>query len=149
MTKAKTMLLLMKPINKEKIPYTDSFDRKDPNSIYEKMSDKGEVAEISEVKHIILESKYITSNWSRSQIQFIQSEFKLIEFNDCIKRKQNEVVDKENTMAYMTDELIDQDNSCLPSKNNVRYTQAKFMQTNKMSKGLMGIFFNNLDLASM
>lgn len=34
-------------------------------------------------------------------------------------------------------------------KNNIEYAWAKFMQVNKMIKRLMGIFFNNPDLAPM
>lgn len=119
--KAKAMLPLSKPISKKKSPYTDISNKKDPIDIDEKISNKSEVVEMPEVKHIIPKIKYITSTQSRSRIQSIQIGFKLIEFDDGIRGQVSEPINKKNTMAYMTDILIDQNNNYLPFKNNGEY----------------------------
>ena len=158
MAKAKAMLPLVESISKEESPYTDALDRrdlaldrKDPAGIDEaaEMPGRSKDTEMPDVRHIPPESKHTTSSRSRSGIKSIESGFKLIEFNDGKKGQVGEPVDKENTMAYMADIPIEQDNNCLPFKNNVKYAWAKFMQTSKMLKGSMGMFFNNPDLAPM
>ena len=52
-------------------------------------------------------------------------------------------------MAYLTDIPIKQNNNCIPFENNVVYTWTRFIQTYKMLKGLIDMFFNNFDLAPM
>lgn len=49
-------------------------------------------------------------------------------------------------MIYIANIPIDQDNNCFLLRNNVIYAYAKFMQAGKMSKKLIDMFFNNLDL---
>lgn len=56
-------------------------------------------------------------------------------------------MNKENTMVYIVDISIKQDNNYLSYENNVEYVWAKFVQTSKPSKGLIGMFLNNPDLA--
>lgn len=99
-----------------------------------------------------LEIKYTTSIGSRSGIQSIQNEFKLIKFDNNKRRQVGRLVVKKNTMAHMVDIvniLIDHNSNCLLFKNNVEYTWAKFIQASKMSKSSIDMFFNNLDLALM
>lgn len=52
------MLLLVKSINKKKIQFIDATDKKDLANNDKEMSDKSEVAEIPEIKQIILKSNY-------------------------------------------------------------------------------------------
>lgn len=61
MAKIEAILLLIKPISKEKSLFTDAPDRKNPTSSDKEMSDRSKVAKMPEVKHIISESKHITS----------------------------------------------------------------------------------------
>lgn len=60
-TKGKSMLLLIKPINKTKSSYIDAFDRKNLANIDKKMPDKSKVAKMLKVKLIISKNKYIIS----------------------------------------------------------------------------------------
>ena len=158
MAKAETMLRLVESFSKEESPYIDVLDKRDPDLDWRDMAGidktaempgKSEDTEMPDVRHISPKSKHPTSSRSRLRIQSIQSAFKLIEFNNGKKRQAGEPVDKENTMAYMADILIEQDNSCLLFKNNVEYAWAKIMQTSKMLKESIGMFFNNPDLAPM
>lgn len=55
------MLLLIKPINKEKSLYIDTFNRKNLASINKKILDKSEATKMSDVKYITFESKYTIS----------------------------------------------------------------------------------------
>ena len=52
-------------------------------------------------------------------------------------------------MAYLIDTPIVLINNGLLFKNNIEYIQAKFIQDSKITKRLIGMFFNNLDLAFM
>ena len=160
MAKKEAMLPLVEPISKEGSPYTDALEKRDPAGIDEaaempgrnedtEMPGKSEDIKMPDVRQIPPESKHTISSRSRSGIQSIQSGFKSIEFKDGKREQAGEPVDEENTMAYMADIPIEQDNNCFPFKNNVEYAWAKFMQTSKMSKGSMGMFFNNPDLAPM
>ena len=123
MAKTEAILPLVESISKEESPYTDALDRKDPAGIDEaaEMPGRGEDIEMPDVRHIPPEREHTTSSRSRSGIQSIQSGFKLIEFNDGKRGQAGEPVDKENTMAYMADIPIEQDNNCLLFKNNVEY----------------------------
>ena len=151
MAKTEAILPLVELINKEESPYTDVFDRRDPAGIDKaaEMPGRSEDTEMPDVRHIPPKSEYTTSSRSRSGIQSIQSGFKSIEFNDGKRRQAGMPVDNENTMAYMADISIEQDNNGFSFENNVKYAWAKFMQTSKMSKRSMGMFFNNLNLAPM
>ena len=156
--KAEAMLPLIEPISKKESPYTDALHKRDPAVDWRdpagidkaaKMLGRSEDTEMPDVRHIPPESKHTTSSRSRSRIQSIQSGFKSIKFNDGKRGQAGDSVDEENTMAYMADIPIEQDNNCFPFKNNVEYAWAKFMQTSKMSKGSMDMFFNNSELALM
>lgn len=75
-----------------------------------------------QIKYIMPKNKHTTSTGLQSRIQFIQNEFKLIEFNHDIKRQTDEPVNKKNTIAYMTDILINYNKNCFSFQNNIEYT---------------------------
>lgn len=54
----------------------------------------------------------------------------------------------EDAMAYIKDIPIDMDNDCYLFINIVDYVWAKFLQTSKMSKGLIDMFFCDYYLVS-
>lgn len=56
-----------------------------------------------------------------SGIQSIQSRFKLIKFNDDIKKQIDEPVNKKNIMAYRGDIPVDENNNCFLFKINIEY----------------------------
>lgn len=87
--------------------------------------------------------------WSRSRIQLIQSGFKLIKFGDNKIRQARKLVGYEDVVTNQSNIPFDKDNNRLPFKNNVEYTQARFMQASKMMKKSMIIFFTNSNLAYM
>lgn len=105
--KAKTMLLLVKPINKKKSPYKDAFNRKELACINKKIPNRSKATEIPKVKLITLKSKYTTLTHLILGIQSIQTGFNLIEFNVSIKKQTSEPVNKKKIMAYITDIAID------------------------------------------
>lgn len=124
-------MFLVETINKKKSLYTDffdkkdlAFDRKNLASIDQaaKMPDRSKDIKMPHIRHICLESKHTTSSQSRLGIQSIQCRFKLIEFNDGKRGQAGEQVDKENTMAYIADISIEQNNNYLLFKNNVEYS---------------------------
>lgn len=89
MVKIKIILPLAKPIHKKKSPYRDIFDKKNPASIKEKISDRSEFAKMPEIKLITLKSKHTIFHRSRLKIQSIQSKFKSIEFDNNIRGRTN------------------------------------------------------------
>ncbi len=97
---------------------------------------------------VVYESMRSTTSWSRSRIQSTKSEFKLIWFNNNKKGQVGEPIIGEDVIANIADIPGDVDNR-LPFKNNAEYEWARFMQTSKMTKGSMTMFFSNLTLASM
>lgn len=62
MAKAEVMLSLVEPISKEKSPYTDAPDRRDPTSINTKILERIEVTKMPKVKNITPKSKYTIFN---------------------------------------------------------------------------------------
>ena len=52
-------------------------------------------------------------------------------------------------MAYLADILINVNKSGLLFKNNIKYIKGKFMQDSKMTKKLIELFFNNLNLIAI
>lgn len=49
----------------------------------------------------------------------------------------------------MTNILVIKDNNYFLVKNNIEYTQARFIKVNKIAKTLLTIMFTNLDLISI
>lgn len=94
MAKAKTILLFVKPISEEKSLYINAFDKTNLTGINKKITDKSKIAEMLKIKYITSESKYTAPIQSRSEIQSISNEFKLIKFNNSIKRQIGKLVDK-------------------------------------------------------
>ena len=90
-----------------------------------------------------------TCNQSRSGIQSTQSGFKVIELTNSERGQAGKLVEDEEFMVYLADIPVVLNDNGFPFKNNVEYAWAKFMQDSKMTKGSIGIFFNNLDLAPM
>ena len=79
----------------------------------------------------------------------MQSGLKMIGFTNNKRRQVGKLVGDEKFMVYLADTPVFLNNNGLPFKNNVEYAWAKFMQDSIMTKELMGIFFNNLDLTPM
>lgn len=65
------------------------------------------------------------------------------------KRQAGEWVKNKDVMAYLVDILVILNNNGLPFNNNIEYGLAKFMQDSKITKELIKMFFNNLDLVPM
>lgn len=120
--KAEAILLLVELISKKRSLFIDAPDKRDPVCIDEEILDRTEVVKMLEVKHINFKSQHTTFTRSRSGIQSIQNRFKLIEFDNSIRGQVSEPINKKNTITYMADILIDQDNYYLPLKTNIEYT---------------------------
>ncbi len=73
----------------------------------------------------------------------------MIGFMNSERGQAGEPVGDEEVIAYLADKLIILNDNSLPLKNNVEYAKAKLIHDSKMTKGSMGMFFNNPDLASM
>lgn len=71
----------------------------------------------------------------------------MIGLTNSKKKQAKELGRNEEIMAYLVDKLVILNNNSLLFKNNVKYTWAKFMQDSKITKGSMGKFFNNPNLA--
>lgn len=152
------MLLLIEPINKKASPYIDILDKRDltldrrnlvSTDEAAKMLDRNEDIKILDVSYLTPKNKYTISSQSKLEITSLQSRFKVIQFNDGKKGQANELMDNKNTIAYIANILIEQENNCFPFKKNIKYSQAKFTQTSKISKKSMSMLFNNPDLIPM
>lgn len=53
----------------------------------------------------------------------------------------------ENIIVEIVNIQVIKDNNCLLFRNNTKYTWARFMQANKITKSSIVIFFTNLNLA--
>lgn len=91
---------------------------------------------------VIHKSVYSTTFQSRFGIQSIQSVFQLIKFNDSKKGQTEKPIKDKDAIANIADILDNIDNH-LPFKNNVKCKWARFIQTSKITKGLITMFFNN------
>ena len=130
MAKLKVILSLVEPISKKQSLYINALDKRNSaldrknlagiNKVAE-MLGKSEDTKMVDIRHITPKSKHTTFSQSRLGIQSIQSWFKSIEFNNGKKGQADELVDKENTMAYIADIPIEQNNNCLLFKNIMEY----------------------------
>ena len=142
------MLLLAKQIEgiyydkEEEGLYTNNIETIDPVGI-------AEYAKKVDGEQVNPESVRNTCTWSRSGIQSSQGGFKVIKFTNSKREQARKLVGDEEFMAYLPDIPVVLNDNDLPFKNNVEYAWAKFMQESKITKGSIGIFFNNLDLAPM
>ena len=66
----------------------------------------------------------------------------MIRFNNSRRSQAEESIRDKNAMADIANISSEADNY-LPYKNNIEYEWVKFIQTNKMTKRLMTIFFGN------
>ena len=106
-----------------------------------------EYAEKADGEQVNSDSVRNTCTQSRSGIQSTQSRFKVIGFTNSEKKQAEEPVRDEEVMPYLADKPVVLNDNSSPFKNNVKYVWAKFMQESKMTKGSMGMLFNNPDLA--
>lgn len=88
-------------------------------------------------------------SWSRFGIQLTQSRFQLIKFGDSERRQVRKPERYEDVVVGIANILVIKNNNCLLFKNNIEYAWARFMQTSKITKRSMTIFFTNPDLAPM
>ncbi len=126
----------------EEGPYTNNVEKMDPigTAVYVEKADRDQVNS---------ESVRSTYTWSRSSIQSTQSGFKVIGLTNSERGQAGQSVGDEEVMEYLAEKLVFLKDIVLQFKNNVEYELAKFLQDSIMTKGSMGMFFNNLDLASM
>lgn len=71
-----------------------------------KISSRSEDIKMSDIRYISLKSKYTNFRQLRLGIHFISSGFKSIEFYNNKRGQVSELIDKENTIAYILDILI-------------------------------------------
>ncbi len=126
----------------EKGLYTNDVEKMDPVGT-------AEYAEKAYGEQVNSDSVRSTCTRSRSGIQSTQNGFKVIGFTNSEKKQAEEPVRDEEVMAYLVDKPVILNDNGFPFKNNVKYVWAKFMQDSKMTKGSMGMFFNNPDLAPL
>lgn len=108
------ILSLIEPMSKKNSLYRNLFDKKDLiltkkdligiNKVVE-ISNRNKNIKMSNIRHIISKNKYITSNQLKSEIESIQSKFKLIKFNDSKKQQSNKLINKKNIIVYMANIL--------------------------------------------
>lgn len=112
--KIEGILSLIEPMSKKNSLYRNLFDKKDLiltkkdligiNKVVE-ISNRNKNIKMSNIRHIISKNKYITSNQLKSEIESIQSKFKLIKFNDSKKQQSNKLINKKNIIVYMANIL--------------------------------------------
>lgn len=90
-----------------------------------------------------------TCTRSRSRIQSNQSRFKVIRFTNSKREQAGKPVGDKKFMAYMANTMVVLNDNGFSFKNNIEYIWAKFIQDGNMTKNRMGMFFNNLNLASI
>lgn len=71
----------------------------------------------------------------------------MIRFTKSKKKQVREPVRNKDVIVYLADMSVIANDNCFPFNNNVEYVQTKFMQSSKMTKVLVRMFFNNLALA--
>ena len=144
--KAEATFLLVEQIKgiysdkEEKSPYINNVEKMD-------LISTAEYIQKADGEQINRESMHSTCTWSRSGIQSTQSGFKVIRFINNKRKQVEKPIRDEKFIAYLADTPVVLNDNGLLFKNNIEYTWAKFMQDSKITKGSMGIFFNNSDLA--
>ena len=127
------------PNKEEEGIYINNVERMDPVDIIKYV----EKANREQMNLKSMRSTYIRSG---SKIQSTHNRFKVIGFMNSKRGQPEKQVENKKYIAYLAGILVVLNNNSLLLKDNIEYALAMFMQYNNMTKGLMRIFFNNLDL---